>query len=151
MKFGMFSAMVALGSLALSVGCSSSKAPPQEDLSKFHGDWSAIEVVEKGRKMDSKVAQTLVVTMGSGTFHRVEMVGNRLVSHGRCGFSVDSKKTPGDFDLVHLDGDNIGKTAKGIFALENGELKLCIAQLGKPRPSSFAADDQNTQLILKKK
>ncbi len=55
-------------------------------------------------------------------------------------FTVDPGKTPRTIDLTPLDGDRKGTIVPGIYALRDGQLRLCVNIWGKDptlRPTEF--------------
>jgi uncharacterized protein (TIGR03067 family) len=57
-------------------------------------------------------------------------------------FKLDPSKKPGEVDFVPDQGDNKGKTLKGIYWQEKGELKLCLSlSPDAKRPKEFASKD----------
>ena len=64
-------------------------------------------------------------------------------------FKLDGTKKPGEVDFVPDQGDNKGKTLKGIYSLKDGELKLCLSLSpeGK-RPKEFASKDGEEQALV---
>jgi uncharacterized protein (TIGR03067 family) len=68
-------------------------------------------------------------------------------------FKLDSSKKPNEVDFVPDQGDNKGKTLKGIYAHEKGELKLCLSLSPEAkRPKEFASKDgEELALVVLKK
>jgi uncharacterized protein (TIGR03067 family) len=57
-------------------------------------------------------------------------------------FKLDPTKKPGEVDFVPDQGENKGKTLKGIYSNEKGELKLCLSlSPDAKRPKEFASKD----------
>jgi uncharacterized protein (TIGR03067 family) len=54
-------------------------------------------------------------------------------------FTLDERQRPGRIDYVNLHGSNKGRTQAGIFAIDRGVLKICMAAPGQPRPAEFAS------------
>jgi uncharacterized protein (TIGR03067 family) len=68
-------------------------------------------------------------------------------------FKLDGTKTPGEVDFVPDQGDNKGKTLKGIYSLKDGELKLCLSlSPDGSRPKKFESKDgEEVALVVLKK
>jgi len=150
MKFSITLRLPLFCLIMLAMGCSP-KPPVEEDIAQFNGDWIAASVEEKGRKLDAKAASYVTVSILSGKFHRIDANPAKFISHGECGFTINTKQTPTHFDLVQLEGDKVGLTTEGIVSKEGAELKLCFAEPGKPRPKEFTANDKNVLMVLELK
>jgi uncharacterized protein (TIGR03067 family) len=68
-------------------------------------------------------------------------------------FKLDPSKTPHEVDFVPEQGENKGKTLKGIYAVKEGEMKmaLSLSPEGK-RPAEFVSKDgEEVALVVLKK
>jgi uncharacterized protein (TIGR03067 family) len=67
-------------------------------------------------------------------------------------YTLDASNKPATIDLVPADGPHQGKTLKGIYVVEQGELKLCLGKEGQDRPTAFSskAGEQTVLLALRK-
>ena len=72
--------------------------------------------------------------------------GRKVDNGGIAVFTLDPAKSPKQIDFKALSD---GKTGLGIYELRGDELKLCLANPGKERPSSF--DGKLPVLNLKRK
>jgi len=57
----------------------------------------------------------------------------------KCKIRLDPSKSPKEFDFTMLDGPSKGSTFSGIYALENGQLRICYSLTKDPkdRPKDF--------------
>jgi uncharacterized protein (TIGR03067 family) len=64
-------------------------------------------------------------------------------------FKLDPSKKPAEVNFVPDQGDNKGKTLKGIYVLKDGELKICLVlSPDAKRPSEFVSKDGEEQVLL---
>lgn len=63
-------------------------------------------------------------------------------------YQVDHSKTPGQIDIVYVDGEFAGKVRHGIFEFEGDTLKIRIADFDVPRPTEFVASAGNMALVM---
>jgi uncharacterized protein (TIGR03067 family) len=64
-------------------------------------------------------------------------VGDKTVATGK--FKIDSTKTPKEIDIMDESGMRNDQTRLGIYEIEEGTYKYCLAPAGKPRPIEFAS------------
>jgi uncharacterized protein (TIGR03067 family) len=100
---------------------------------ELEGDWQMLSGVFNGKPLDqSMVAWCTRVTRGDVT---AVIAGPQTMLKAR--FTLDPSRRPATIDYVNLEGPNRGKSQKGIYELENGTLKVCMAVPGGPRPTAF--------------
>ena len=106
------------------------------DAKNLQGTWQAVDLEANGAKSPvDQVRELQVVFKGNQVFAVKPDGDGRKVK-----FKLDSSKTPNAIDLIAIDGSDQGKTAAGIYSLENGRLRLCINLFGKDitqRPTEF--------------
>jgi uncharacterized protein (TIGR03067 family) len=54
-------------------------------------------------------------------------------------FTIGPPGHSNEIDYLNVAGPNKGKSQVGVFALENGELQICMAAPGRARPAEFAS------------
>jgi hypothetical protein len=66
--------------------------------------------------------------------------------------SVPPMVLEGQKVFVYYNGPKEGQTRYGIYALEDNKLKLCMGEVGQPRPTEFAAKpgSGNTLRVFKR-
>src|SRR6516162_3290193 len=89
------------------------------------GAWTVISVTHGGN--DDADAKNATVTFADGKINIKETGGGEH----RGTYTLDINMKPSAIDVVPADGPETGMTMKGIFAVEKGELKLCLARPGK--------------------
>ena len=113
-------------------------AEPQSanDAKSLQGTWQAVALEGNGeRKPDDEAKELKVVFKGDEVFVVKSEGEGRKVK-----FKLDSSKTPNAIDLIAIDGSDKGKTAAGIYSLNDGRLRLCVNLFGKDttqRPTEF--------------
>lgn len=144
--------LLALISAAGLVGCSGKPHPTVQDTAKdLNGEWEAVSVVEHGRHMDKSQVRYAKVKIDDGKYHRVDENPAKFISHGMCSLRADGSKSPAQLEIIHLDGDHLGKTRSGIYALEGDKLKICLSPYNLPAPTDFTPNDRVTLLVLERK
>ena len=102
----------------------------------LQGTWQAVDLEGNGEKRPAEEVNELKVVIRGDEIYAVKPQGEDPRSH----FSLDPSKEPKAIDIIPQDGPSKGKIAAGIYALENGRLKLCINIFGKDssiRPTEF--------------
>jgi uncharacterized protein (TIGR03067 family) len=129
------------------------EADPTQDIAKadkdrLQGIWRIERVVEGGEQQKN-VAADLAID-GDKLGCRFMLAG--LPRATVFTFVLDPRRTPKCIDLIHADGDDIGKTLRGIYQLDRDSLKLCIGDPGGERPLEFKSQpgSKRTLFILKR-
>lgn len=111
------------------------KSSPNSAEKDLQGIWQVVDGEGNGERLDEdKIKETQIVIESN-------KLGIKPDSEGRkTTFTLDSSKTPGTINLIPLDGDRKGSIVPGIYALQDGQLRLCINIWGKDparRPTEF--------------
>ncbi len=102
---------------------------------EFEGEWAMVSGVMDGTPMDKSMVQWVKrATRGNET---TVLAGPQTML--KVEFMHDPSKSPKTIDYLNLAGANKGKTQLGIYQLEGGLLKVCVAAPGKARPADFAS------------
>lgn len=104
----------------------------KKDLEKFQGTWQLISAETDGKKAPEEQVSKIKVVI-KGNKHTV-LFGDK-VAVKEIPFQIDPTKNPKNVDDTLPDGRMI----HGIYELDGDTLKSCVAQVGKPRPTEFAA------------
>ena len=51
-------------------------------------------------------------------------------------------------DVEVIEGDNKGKTLPAIYRIEGEQFTICVANLGKERPTTFRAETESGQSLM---
>jgi uncharacterized protein (TIGR03067 family) len=134
---------------SLAAGCSP-KPAPVDHTKAFQGTWQTVGTNRNGNKVvavfekdqfqineiqDTAAVQT--ISLSGGT------------EKGQ--FQLNAAATPPQIDLVYLDGDNQGKSRPGIYAVENDQIKMCLAAVGEARPTEFAEKENVSLMVFERK
>ena len=106
----------------------------QEDVAKLTGTWACISAVNDGKALAEGTAQKLRLTLTKDRGYKTER-GKQVLFDST--YKIDPSKQPKHIDLIGTEGENKGKTAQGIFVLEDDRLKICYTMPGKERPKEF--------------
>ena len=136
MKVKLFAA--ALLAVALS-GCSDAK----QDKDAIHGEWAVVSAENGGKAISAgAVAQSWVTFAGDKFVFCYEGNVNAAT------FTLDAAKSPKQINLK----DENGRLRLAIYELTGDDLKICLDESGKDRPSSFATSGgRNGMMVLKRK
>jgi uncharacterized protein (TIGR03067 family) len=126
--------------------------PPteKEELDRFQGIWNCVGGNVAGKKIDDKEAAKL------GWSFNIQ--GNRLTKtiNGKTVESFALKlftyRNPKEVDLEQLDGRDRGEKSRGIYAMDDEILRLCLRTKINGRPRTFDVPEgvDDVYLVLKK-
>jgi uncharacterized protein (TIGR03067 family) len=120
--------------------------PVDEKNDPLAGTWIIVSMTNDGNdRPDHKDAKA---TFANG---KLTLKGTDEKEHTGT-YTLDVAKKPATIDLVPADGPHKGKTLKGIFAVDKDELKVCLGQEGKDRPTELSskAGSETMLFVLKK-
>lgn len=124
--------------------------PLDGDLKELQGEWEATDFKIQGKSIpDEKIKEFRLTIKGNDfSFHTID--GDKDAR--KAALTLDATTTPKALDLVPDSGPEKGKTIRGIYALDEGKLRLCIpnhAGEADNRPKEFkSAEDGNLALIF---
>jgi len=109
-----------------------------EALKAIQGKWKLVTMRAAGNDAPPQVIAT----------YKYEFKGDKLMitpddpgGNGNFSIKLDPSAKPiATMDMTYLAGKNEGRTLSGIYALENGKLKICFAK--DKRPSGFIATEE---------
>jgi uncharacterized protein (TIGR03067 family) len=113
----------------------------------LNGTWVVVSMTHGGE--ENAKAKDSTVTFADGKI----MIKDKAEGKDHSGtYTLDTTKKPPTIDMVPADGPEKGMTMKGVYSLEKGELKICMAQAGKDRPTALSskAGDDTMMIVLKK-
>lgn len=124
---------------AYSLLFSSLAADAAEPKEKIEGTWYIVSVEIAGQKVDGLAGAELNLNQGKKTFK----LPSGTVEKGT--YTLDVKADPQQIDSTTEGRDG---TEKGIYVVEKGTLKMCLAKAGGDRPQAFATDSGNGNVLL---
>lgn len=119
------------------------------DLERMQGTWLVVSLTEEGKAVPAAEVEILEVAIEKDVL-TVREKGKIVVQYE---IKLDPTKKPKEIDFTFLVGDDKGKTEPGIFAFEKDQLKLCLDEKKKGRPTVFEGKEAATcsVMVLKKK
>ena len=114
--------------------------------SPLEGVWKVHELKVNGNELED--AKGSKFTFKGSKLARQTPEGEETYS-----FKLFPDKKPAELDFVPDQGDNKGKTLKGVYELKDGDLKVCLSlDPDAKRPGGFGGKDaeENVLLILKR-
>jgi uncharacterized protein (TIGR03067 family) len=104
-------------------------------VTALEGDWKMVSGVFNGKALADNLVEWCTRTTRGGL--TTVMAGPQTMV--KATFSIDTTKRPHTIDCVNLAGASKGKSQAGIVEFAGGELRICMAAPGKPRPTAFAS------------
>jgi uncharacterized protein (TIGR03067 family) len=116
-------------------GIALAKEPPSGDARGLQGTWQMVDLEANGEKKPPEDIQGWKIIFEEDELWLVKPSG----ADPRLKFKLDPTKGPKTIDLIVQEGKDKGKVAPGIYALDNGRLRLCINIFGdlSYRPGEF--------------
>jgi len=108
------------------------------------GTWKVTSLEVGG--MDVEQAKGSLFTFKDGKLTMKSEQGERTST-----YKLDTSKKPATIDTTSKNGDQEGRTRKGIFEVKGDELTLCVTFQGDDRPTKFASEDAGVGLIKLKR
>ncbi len=116
----------------------------EKDRQLYAGTWQISSLEVNGNKVSEEDAKKItVINKEDGTW-TLEVEGKVV---GRGTSKIDPTKKPKTIDLTETDGEQKGQTALGIYEVEKDSRKVCVAELGKDRPSEFSSKAGSNHIL----
>ncbi len=143
MKFFRQTVLIGLVTLAASLGMAADDAAVKKDMAALQGEWEMVSGTVDGFSIPP------TMTTGSkrvckGDEVSVVVGGNEVM---KAKVVVDPSKKPKTIDYQITEGANKGKTALGIYEVEDGYFKSCFAAPGADRPTEFKSKSGTLQTL----
>ncbi|HEV3444285.1 MAG TPA: TIGR03067 domain-containing protein [Gemmataceae bacterium] len=135
--------------------CLTGPNPAKEDQAKkdteqMQSTWKAVSGEQDGKEFpEDGLKQGNMKMTFKGERYTFEMTGNQ--EEGKVKLHADKK--PKAIDFMIESGDDKGKTQLGIYEIEDGKFKLCVAKAGETeRPTEFKTKEgsPNVSIVMKK-
>lgn len=105
-----------------------------DDMKELAGTWTCTSAVNDGKPIADDIVKELRLTLTADGGYKTTR-GDQVLFDSTC--KLDSSQTPKHIDMIGTEGDNKGKAAQGIYALEGDVLKICYTMPGGERPKDF--------------
>ncbi len=114
---------------------------PTTDAKTLQGTWKIIELEANGEKKPAEDFEGWKVVVKGDDFWLEKPSG----LDPKLKFKLDRGKSPNTIDLTVQEGKDKGQVAPGIYAFDNGKLRLCINIFGDRtiRPKEFKTQDHD--------
>jgi uncharacterized protein (TIGR03067 family) len=97
------------------------------------GVWTCTSGVNDGKPLPTDVAKLLKLTLTHDRYKTEK--GDVVLFDGI--YKIDAGSQSKHIDITAPEGEQAGKTSKGIYSLEGDTLKMCYAMPDKDRPKQF--------------
>src|SRR5262245_22574109 len=97
------------------------------------GTWTCISGVNDGKSLPPDIVKQLKLTLTDDRYKTEK--GDVVLFDGI--YHIDLGSRPKHMDIIAPEGEQAGKTSKGIYSLQGDTLKMCYAVPDKDRPEDF--------------
>jgi uncharacterized protein (TIGR03067 family) len=104
-----------------------------DDTEKLTGVWTCVSGTNDGKELPEAVVKQLKLTLTKERYKTEK--GTAVLFDGI--YKIDAEKKPKHIDITAPEGEQAGKTSKGIYLLDGDTLKMCYANPDKDRPKDF--------------
>jgi RNA polymerase sigma factor (sigma-70 family) len=126
-----------------------SDASKDEDQKKLQGTWYTVAVESHGMKVPVEriLAKDVRLVVKSGRWTLKETQGD---ADKEFTVLLYPARKPKAIDIIYQTGENKGKTSLGVYELDGGTLRVCLAEPGDPRPTKFHGGGPYTLEVFKR-
>ncbi len=100
---------------------------------KLAGVWTCVSGTNDGKPLPEEIVKQLKLTLTPDRYKTEK--GTVLLFDGI--YTIDNDQQPKHIDITAPEGEQAGKTSKGIYALDGDSLRMCYANPDKDRPKDF--------------
>jgi uncharacterized protein (TIGR03067 family) len=115
-------------------------------LKKIQGTWKFTEHMMNGQAVPAEQLKDMTITFSGDKF--TVRTGDQVVQAGTHKFDPSTK--PGHVDAAVTEGEGKGNTMLGIYELRGDTIRVCFDPMGKERPTSFTAKDNQMSATVKR-
>ena len=114
----------------------------KDDSEKLTGVWACVSGVNDGKALSEDIVKQLKLTLTKDRYKTEK--GQALLFDGI--YKIDAGQRPKHIDITAPEGEQAGKTSKGIYALEGETLRMCYAD--KDRPKDFESKPGSSATLV---
>jgi uncharacterized protein (TIGR03067 family) len=107
----------------------------QKERQRYAGTWQVEMLEVDGNKAAEEDAKKITVVNEADGKWAIEVAG-KVIARGTS--EIDPTKKPKTVDLTVTEGQDQGKTIRGIYELGDDTRKVCLARPGQERPTEFS-------------
>jgi uncharacterized protein (TIGR03067 family) len=115
------------------------------DLEKLAGVWTCESATNDGKPVAEETVKRLRLTITKDGGYKTER-GDQVLFDSTC--RIDSSKSPKQIDMIGTEGENKGKAAQGVYALDGDKLTICYTMPGKERPAGFESKSGSAATLI---
>jgi uncharacterized protein (TIGR03067 family) len=114
------------------------------------GNWQAVSYALNGKKASAKDMEKIQLTFDPDGKSQARRDGKVFIASMA---TIDPTQTPMAIDLKFTEGSDKGKSALGIYKIDDGILTICRAGPGQARPTAFSSkpDSGHTLMTYKRR
>jgi uncharacterized protein (TIGR03067 family) len=116
-----------------------------DDLEKLAGVWTCVSATNDGRPIAAEIVGQLRLTITREGGYKTERE-EQVLFDSTC--RIDPTRTPKHIDLIGTEGENKGKAARGIYALDGDTLTICYTMPGRERPLGFESNPGSAATLV---
>ncbi|MSQ95434.1 MAG: TIGR03067 domain-containing protein [Gemmataceae bacterium] len=116
------------------------------DLDRLQGAWIVAALIEEGKAVPAGDLADLEVVVQKDIF-TVNEKGKAIAQYQ---FTLAPAKTPKTIDFTHLIGKDKGTKEPGIYVIEKDQIKFCLDESKKARPTTFAGETYSVIVVKRK-
>jgi uncharacterized protein (TIGR03067 family) len=133
----------------LAAGLLASAAAPEgeaakKDKGKLEGTWKVLVAEKDGEQKGKAELRKVRVIISAGKM-TIDDESRETRTREEMSFKLDPGKSPKEIDFRDKDG---ALTNKGIYSLEDSQLRICYGEPGKDRPTTFATKPESGLVLL---
>ena len=106
----------------------------QSDADKLAGAWTCKSAINDGKPLAEEIVRELRLTLTKDGGYKTER-GKQVLFDST--YKLDGSQKPKQIDMIGTEGENRGKTAQGIYALDGDTLTMCYTMPGGELPKEF--------------
>jgi uncharacterized protein (TIGR03067 family) len=106
----------------------------QSDAEKMAGIWKCESANNDGKPLADEIVRELRLTLTKDGGYKTER-GKQVLFDST--YKLDGGQKSKQIDMIGTEGENRGKTAQGIYALDGDTLTICYTMPGGERPKEF--------------